>query len=150
MGADVGKHIEAAMQKLGLNFTMLGDEVGDVVFKTRSGRPYRVRLFHPGGGTAYAISYKMQKAINALSGGQKPDMLAEGHYHKANLLPQYRNIVGVDTGCFQSQTPFMARAGSPAHVGGWLMKPVISKAEHFTSRLSSEFLSFYEPSGEVK
>jgi len=71
-----------------------------------------------GPATSYAVSYRMQKMIESIAGGRKPDMLASGHYHKAETLPSYRNVFGVDVGCFEDQTPFMASRASAAHVGG--------------------------------
>lgn len=63
-------------------------------------------------------SYSAQKRINALSDESKPDILANGHLHKA-IYMYYRDIHAVEAAAFQRQTPFMARKGSPAHVGFW-------------------------------
>ena len=67
-------------------------------------------------------SYRMQKIIESLEGGTKPDLLAAGHFHKMDLLPSYRNVLGIQTGTMQDQTPFMVRKGLAANVGGWIIR----------------------------
>lgn len=80
-----------------------------------------LELRHPWDGTAYALSYKTQKMIEAMSGGEKPNILAIGHYHKIEYLP-YRNIHAFQTGCFQAQTPFMRGKSIAAMLGGWILE----------------------------
>lgn len=79
----------------------------------------QMRLTHEGS-TCYALSYSMQKRINGMEGGTKPNILINGHIHKY-LYMFYRNIHGFEAGTFQNQTPFMAAKGSPAHVGYWIL-----------------------------
>lgn len=79
-----------------------------------------LRLLHPSGGTAYAISYKSQKWATSLSGGNKPHIAGIGHYHKIEQL-FYRNIHIFQSGTFEEQTPFMSRKQLAAHVGGWIL-----------------------------
>ena len=79
-----------------------------------------LRLYHPGGGTAYAISYHSQKYVESLSGGEKPHILGIGHYHKVEQL-FYRNIHVFQVGTFEAQTPFMRRKRLAAMLGGWIL-----------------------------
>jgi len=79
-----------------------------------------LRLFHPGGGTAYALSYHPQKWAESLSGGEKPHIALIGHYHKTEYL-FYRNIHIYQGGTFQMQTPYMRRKKLSAHLGGWVV-----------------------------
>ncbi len=72
-------------------------------------------------------------------------MLVLGHYHKAEFLPNYRNVAGIQSGCFQSQTPFMAAHALAAHVGGWIVEAVVGDRKKLTARIKAEFVSFYEP-----
>ncbi len=83
-----------------------------------------VRLFHPDGGTAYAISYQPQKYISSLASGTKPDILLIGHYHKAEILP-YRGVFAVQGGTLQQQTPFMRGRTLAAVVGFWILEVVV-------------------------
>lgn len=64
-------------------------------------------------------SYSSQKRINALSDDGKPNILVNGHLHKA-IYMYYRDIHSIEASTMQRQTPFMARKGSPAHVGFWI------------------------------
>lgn len=79
-----------------------------------------LELRHPWDGTAYALSYKPQKMIEAMESDSKPNILAIGHYHKAEYI-FYRNVHTIQTGCFQGQTPFMRGKGISAHLGGWII-----------------------------
>ena len=81
-----------------------------------------LELSHPGDGSAYAISYKTQKRIDAMSGGEKPNLLAVGHYHKSEILPMYRNVHAIQAGTVCAQTPWMRGKGLAAHVGGWIIE----------------------------
>src|SRR5690606_15237948 len=41
-----------------------------------------VELNHPLDGASYALSYSLQKLIDSMSGGDKPNILLNGHHHK--------------------------------------------------------------------
>ena len=82
----------------------------------------QVYLMHGGGGVAYARSYKMQKIIEQFPGGQKPQILIIGHWHITDILPTYRNVVGILPGCFQSQTPYLRRKGLSPDIGGFILE----------------------------
>ncbi|MCK9601841.1 MAG: metallophosphoesterase family protein [Sphaerochaeta sp.] len=141
IGLVAGPDLEAARS----DWKFVGQDVGDVTLKARNGLSFHVRLVHPGGGTSYAVSYRMQKMIESISGGRKPDMLASGHYHKAETLPSYRNVFGVDVGCFEDQTPFMASRASAAHVGGWIVTVSLNDRSKLTARVQTEWIGFFEP-----
>ena len=79
-----------------------------------------LELRHPWDGSSYALSYKPQKMIEAMESDSKPNILAIGHYHKAEYI-FYRNVHAIQTGCFQGQTPFMRGKGISAHLGGWIV-----------------------------
>lgn len=79
-----------------------------------------LELRHPWDGTAYALSYKLQKMIEAMESDSKPNILAVGHYHKAEYL-FYRNVHALQTACFQGQTPFTRGKGISVHLGGWIV-----------------------------
>jgi hypothetical protein len=80
-----------------------------------------------------------------MAGGMKPDMVSIAHYHKADYMPMYRNVHCVQSGCFQSQTPFMMARPTDAHVGGWIVKAIVGDRSKLVSRVSAEFVAFYEP-----
>jgi len=138
-GMNVGKIIDKYVE----NMNFLDQDIATVIMKTKSGKKVKYRLMHPSGGTAYAVSYKSQKIVESFSGGDKPRALFIGHYHKADMMPMFRNVKAFQVGCFCSQTPFMLKKPTPAHVGGWIIEDKIGKKG--TSRIKSEFISFYEP-----
>ena len=134
-GVPVGKMIAQAVPE----YEFIGEEQGRVEWQMPNG-VFSLMLIHPGGGSAYALSYKPQKIIESLEGGTKPDMLAIGHFHKAEMIPSYRNVCGVQVGTFQRQTPFMARQGLQAHVGGWIIDVTMGKGHQI---IKGEFVAFY-------
>lgn len=134
-GVSVGK----AISDIRPGWKFLGEDQARVKFETPSG-PYEIMLLHPGGGSAYAVSYKPQKIAEQLEGGNKPNMLCIGHFHKAEMVPMYRNICLVQTGTFCRQTPFMARQGLAAHVGGWVFEVFVGE-DHNSIR--GEFVAVY-------
>lgn len=100
-----------------------------------------LELRHPIDATAYAISYKCQKMIEAISGGEKPNILAVGHYHKIDYL-FYRNVHCFQTGCLQAQTPWMRGRGIAAMMGGWIIELEVDKKGEII-RVKQEFFPFY-------
>lgn len=100
-----------------------------------------LELRHPWDGTAYALSYKIQKMIEAMESDSKPNILAVGHYHKAEYL-FYRNVHALQTGCFQGQTPFTRGKGISVHLGGWIVTVTVNE-DGYIQRISPEFIPFY-------
>lgn len=101
-----------------------------------------LELRHPWDGTAYALSYKIQKMIEAMESDSKPNILAVGHYHKAEYL-FYRNVHAFQTGCFQGQTPFTRGKGISVHIGGWLVTVTVDESGYI-QRVSPEFVPCYK------
>lgn len=81
-----------------------------------------IYLMHGDGGVAYARSYKLQKIIEQMAPQKKPHILLVGHWHVANHLPMYRNVEGLQLGCFQSQTNYMKRKGIYPTISGLVIK----------------------------
>lgn len=102
-----------------------------------------LQLRHPWGGTAYSISYKPQKMIDAMSGGTKPGILAIGHYHKAEYI-FYRNVHAFQTGCFQSDTPFTRGKAISVHTGGWIITAQVDKRTGELKAVNGTFIPFYK------
>ena len=100
-----------------------------------------LELRHPWDGTAYALSYKIQKMIEAMESDSKPNILAVGHYHKAEYL-FYRNVHALQTGCFQGQTPFTRGKGISVHLGGWIVTIRVDKKGYIQS-FAPEFVPYY-------
>ena len=75
-----------------------------------------IRMMHPGGGSAYALSYPSQKMVESFQGGEKPQALFAGHYHKYDVCYP-REVFTLQAGCLEDQTPFMRKKKLCAHVG---------------------------------
>lgn len=133
MGFEVGPELDRRID----NFNFLGYDEADL----KLGNNLTLRMRHPGDGTAYAESYKLQKYINSLAGGKKPNFLAEGHYHKA-LYMQYRNIHAIESATLQEQTIFMRKKNTPSVIGYWGVD--LAGDDKGISRIRPEFVSFYE------
>jgi len=102
-----------------------------------------LELNHPGDGSAYALSYALQKTIDAMSGGEKPNILLNGHHHKAFVMPNYRNILSFECGTFEAQTPFMKGKKLAAHIGGYIIEVRVDE-EGTIKRCINEFFPYYK------
>lgn len=100
-----------------------------------------LELRHPWDGTAYALSYKIQKMIESMESDSKPNILAVGHYHKTEYM-FYRNIHALQTGCFQGQTPFTRGKGISVHLGGWIVTIRVD-TDGYIQGFAPEFIPFY-------
>lgn len=79
-------------------------------------------MLHPMGNQAYAVSYKAQRAINAMSPEDMPNILTYGHYHNSLYL-NYRGIHFLQTPCFKDQSlQFEKRLGLISNIGGWIVE----------------------------
>jgi predicted phosphodiesterase len=116
-GLDVCRMIE---ERAGGAFRNIGPISGWVAGP--DGHPEGIRLFHPGDGASYALSYKDQKTAEHLAIGQERSPRIchlTGHYHKFNLMrgPQGARYVLAPSAC--ASTPFM-RAKRLANMAGAL------------------------------
>ena len=135
----------------------IGYDIGAAIARDRSDMIYLGRdcaivnltpnctleLRHPWNATAYAISYTSQKMIESMEADSKPNILAIGHYHKAEYL-FYRNVHCLQTACFQSQTPFTRGKGISVWMGGWIVTAYVDD-NGYIQRFSPEFIPFYAP-----
>ena len=68
----------------------------------------------------------MQKLMESFTGGEKPNILVQGHYHKA-LYMFNRNIHGLEAGTMCGQTSWMRGKKIPAHKGFWIIDLSLGK-----------------------
>lgn len=80
-----------------------------------------IRLFHGGDGNSYALSYRLQKIVEAINGGHKPNILLAGHVHKFCYIFE-RNIHAISVPCMQAQTKYMEAKKLAAHTGFLVME----------------------------
>ncbi len=121
-GVNIGKYAENAMRAAGRDdWVDCGYMEADFrLVSATSGKVSILRNTHPGGGSAYAISYAMQKLVESYEGGDKPAVVLGGHYHKMNIM-NYRNVWILQGGTTEDQTTFMRKKKLDAHVGGMII-----------------------------
>jgi hypothetical protein len=142
IGLDIGRRLENGLREHGRNdFVWLGHIERDLELDPNNGRSV-LRLLHPGGGTAYATSYKPQKIVESWQGGEKPAAAYCGHYHKEGKFYP-REVHFVLAACVCDQTSFMRKKPTPAHVGGSIVEIHLSEAG-FITRFKYDFIPFYD------
>lgn len=159
LGIDIGAYAVDKMRDAGRkDWVNLGYMEAFVTLKHReTGKTCKGCVMHPGGGSAYALSYKPQKIAESFSGGDKPAWLLIAHYHKMNYQIT-RSIHIIQSGCTQDQTPFMRKKGLDAHVGGGIMEFTQDprtgaltgcKVEYFTYFVQGYYNNRWSHSGDV-
>ena len=111
--------------------------IGQYAARINMGDKVVMDMLHPMGNQAYAISYKAQRAINALAPEDLPNILTYGHYHNSLYL-NYRGIHFLQTPCFKDPSlQFEKRLGLTTNIGGWIIdgKSNGETIREFTPRL---------------
>lgn len=144
-GIDIGRYAELAMRDAGrhdwVNLGFMESWVRLVHRET--GKSTHMLLTHPGGGSAYAVSYRPQKIVESLSGGSKPAVLLIGHYHKLSYN-YFRNVHVVQCGTLCEQSLFMRKHSIEAHVGGGIIEFQQDPATGAIVRFRSEFFNYFD------
>jgi len=138
VGADFGKALAEKRDDL----VYVGKDMGVIICGSGE-KTATIHLIHPGGGTAYALSYKMQKIIESYTGGTKPNILISGHFHKAEYIPNYRGVFALQAGCIEKQTPFMRSKHIAAMTGFWIIEFKIDTKG--IRNMRAQFFPYYEP-----
>lgn len=123
-GIDIGRRAEQTMrERARSDWVNLGFMEAHVrLVNANTGKSSVMAVVHPGGGSAYALSYSIQKIVEALEGGEKPAVGLYGHYHKL-WAGNIRNVWVVCTGSGQDQTIFTRnKVKQEVHVGGTIIK----------------------------
>lgn len=143
-GIDVGRYAEESFKNVGRDdWVDLGYMECDIALVSAvSGVRTRLRVAHPGGGSAYATSYAPQKYIESLDGGEKPAVVLLGHWHKMEFL-NIRNVWSIQTGCTQDQTPFARKKKLDFQVGGGIVKLVQDPETGAIVSCTVEFLRYF-------
>ena len=81
-GLVIGHSMQNTAERRGRNdLEYIGHVERDIAFSYGGGQSV-MRVFHAGGGSAYAQSYRAQKIVESYQGGEKPQILVLGHFHK--------------------------------------------------------------------
>lgn len=102
------------------NLTFLGHDEGDIVLRDGE-NPTTLKLWHGEDGSSYAISYRIQKLVEAFTGGAKPNALVCGHTHKAMYVYD-RHIHCISAGSMQRQSRWMRSKRHASHTGFWILR----------------------------
>jgi UDP-2,3-diacylglucosamine pyrophosphatase LpxH len=117
-GVDVGRYLSDYFRRRGRDdLRFYGDRGAHLKI-----RGARIHLWHPSGGVAYALSYKMQKKIEGYSSAEKPAVLLIGHWHRAAYIFE-RGVHAVACGTFQGGGSAFSKSltmGAPA-IGGTIL-----------------------------
>ena len=114
----------------------LGHDEGDISLMGKA----VLKLWHGEDGSSYAVSYRIQKVIESLSGGEKPSVMLFGHTHKSTYLFD-RNVHCFSTGSMQSQSSWMRGKRIAAHTGFWIIDIYVNDSG--VSKVTSTFYPFY-------
>jgi hypothetical protein len=143
-GIDIGEYMVQVRKEYGRDdFEYLGYGEADIAL-SESDQDHKsfMRVVHPGGGSAYATSYAMQKLAESYQGGEKPTVVLAGHYHKYDVCyPREIHMVQMGTTC--DQTLFMRKKKIQAMVGGGIIE--MHRAPNGSiNRFKVEWLPFYD------
>jgi len=94
------------------NADFLGHDEGDISLAGVD----TLKLWHGEDGSSYALSYRLQKILESMSGGEKPGAMICGHTHKFVHIFE-RNVHTYSAGSIQTQTKWMRGKRMAAHVG---------------------------------
>jgi len=141
-GIEIGKYLQMRAEEQGrTDLKYLGYGEADVKLSFGTGSAV-MRVVHPGGGSAYAISYTDQKRVESYQGGEKPQIELVGHYHKFNHgYPREVHTVQGGTTCDQSM--FMRKKRLQAHVGYCIIK-IKQDDTGVVTRFSVEWFPFFD------
>lgn len=118
------------------NFNFIGHDEGDISINGKA----VVKLWHGEDGNSYALSYRLQKILESLSGGEKPSVIICGHTHKYVKIFE-RNVYAISAGSIQSQTPWMRGKRIAAHVGFCIIDIYVNKSG--VCKFSDTWYPFY-------
>jgi len=85
-----------------------------------TGKHARMLVDHPGGGSAYALSYAAQKRVEAAQPGEKPAIWLFGHWHKHGYFV-IRGVHVVLVPCTKDLDPFGRKKGLTYTIGGAIL-----------------------------
>jgi len=142
-GFNFGAYLEMLAQSHGRkDLHYIGHVEGDV--ELRCGKHTQVmKIQHPGGGSAYARSYKGQKMVESFQGGEKPAILVQGHYHVSGYSFD-RNVHIVGMPGFQDQTIFGRKKHLRFEIGGAIIEFKMSSTTGAITRFRSEFTMYFD------
>jgi len=111
--------------------------------------PVKMELFHPAQAGAYALSYHVQKAIEQIPSGMKPQLLFVGHEHTTLQIPDYRGISAFLCGTFEDQSLYLKRKHLSPSIGGWIVDVGITATGEVRSLTTTWIKYFHSRRGSL-
>ena len=131
-GAMIVKDIDRELS----NFHFIGHDEGDIKLNDK----VSIRLWHGEDGNSYALSYRVQKILESLQGGDKPSIMFCGHTHKYVKLFE-RNVHAISIGCLEDQTKWMRGKRLAANPGFGIYDITFNNTG--ITKLNETFYPFY-------
>ena len=131
-GADIISDMDRQLP----NFHFIGHDEGDIKLNDK----VFIRLWHGEDGNSYALSYRIQKILESLQGGDKPNIMFCGHTHKYVKLFE-RNVHAISSGCIEDQTSWMRGKRIAANPGFGVYD--ITFSDKGITKLAETFFPFY-------
>lgn len=143
-GVNIGRYQETAFRDAGRDdWVDLGYMEAHIrLLSATTGATSTLAVLHPGGGSAYSDSYKPQKLIESLEGGEKPGVMVYGHYHKM-FCGNTRNVWHMGVGCCQDQTPFARKKQLRFDIGGLIVRLTMDPESGAIVRCGVEMFRYF-------
>lgn len=144
-GFNFGAYLQyVAEQDNRADLKYIGHVESDVEVKVKGAKHSTIiKVQHPGGGSSYARSYAGQKQVEAFQGGEKPQILIQGHYHVSNYMND-RNIHVIGLPGFQDQTIFARKKRLRMEIGGAILEFKVNPDDGAVTRCRVEFNLFFD------
>jgi predicted phosphodiesterase/transcriptional regulator len=141
-GVHIGFYIQKVCEEHGrTDMVHIGHIEQDVILEMPYGK-MNIRIMHPGGGSAYATSYSAQKLVESFQGGDKPNLLLMGHYHKF-CFNMPREVPTIQCGCMCDQTTFMRKLKLIAEVG-FMTVTIGKRLDGTIGHVTPNWVPFYD------
>jgi predicted phosphodiesterase len=88
-----------------------------------------LNLIHPGDGSAYSVSLRAQKIIDAAQGKRRSKIMAIGHYHKMDWI-YWKGVHAFTMPSFIHQTEFMETMNLKSYVGAYILTIRVDEDGH--------------------
>ena len=121
---------------ISMNLPLLGHDEGDIKLNDN----VSIRLWHGEDRNSYALSYRVQKILESLQGGDKPSIMFCGHTHKYVKLFE-RNVHAISIGCLEDQTKWMRGKRLAANPGFGIYDITFNNTG--VTKLNETFYPFY-------
>lgn len=99
-----------------------------------------LNLIHPGDGSAYSVSLRAQKIIDAASGKRRSKIMAIGHYHKMDWI-YWDGVHAFTMPSFIHQTEFMETKNLKSYVGAYILTIKVDNDGELIS-ITPEYVGF--------